>query len=153
MQAVRNVNLYRMVLQLANHGGGVIKFKSGLKATCYTSAYWYKINRPSADWNRRLIDGVSMAGGAVLNRYKEQLPRLGALGSYIGWIGAGLFLIDISNDMQYTQINRCIDSAGSIGWIGWEKPAYSAVMPTAWNSKMFTPTEWFGEIDSVEFFD
>ena len=36
MQAVRNVNLYRMVLQLANHGGGVIKFKSGSKATCYT---------------------------------------------------------------------------------------------------------------------
>lgn len=62
-------------------------------------------------------------------------------------------ILDAGINWQYDMINKYIDKSGSIGWISWERSINTAPMPTAWDSTMFTPLEWFGEIESVDFFE
>ena len=148
-RAVKNVAYVMQAAQLARHGGGVIEFNSGLKATCYTSEYWYRINRPEGDWGRvRLDAGITIAG-----KMAEKFAALSWLAPYIEGIGLYMFMLDIGTNGQYDMINKYIDKSGSIGWISWERSINTAPMPTVWDSTTFTPLEWFGEIESVDFFE
>ena len=146
---VKNVVLVIRASQLAQHGGGIIEFTSGLKATCYTSEYWYKLNRPESEWGSVALD-IGLAGAGKLAGKVASLAKFSPCIEVIGYVMVG---IDVCNNMQIDQINGCINTSGSIGWINWERSMNCAPMPTAWSSTMFTPTEWFGEIESVEFFE
>ena len=146
---IKNVILVTRASQLAQHGGGIIEFTSGRKATCYTREYWDKLNRPESEWGSVALD-IGLAGAGKL---AGKVASLAELSPYIEKIGYVMVCIDVCNNMQIDQINRCINTSGSIGWINWERSMNCAPMPTAWNSDRFTPAEWFGEIESVEFFE
>ena len=148
-KAVKKAALVAKASQLTQHGGGVIKFNTGLKATCYTSEYWYRTNRPASSWGSFAFDAGLTASGAVAGK----ISALSKISPYLEGIGIGMLAIDACINLQVDQINRCIDSLGIIGWISWERSVNAAPMPTAWDSTTFTPGEWFGEIESVEFFE
>lgn len=132
--------LVNKVKKLADHGGGVIKFKSHKEATCYTSDYWN--NRPEVAWQPRwLLDGALAVSGQL-----AKSPSLEV-------VGYGLWAFDGVTNMQVDLINECINSPDSIGWISWKSSVNCAPRPTAWDTNTFTPDEWFWDIESVEFFD
>ena len=92
------------------------------------------------------------AGIAFAGKLTEKFAPLSGMSIYIEGVAVCMSILDAGINWQYDMINKYIDNSGSLGWISWERSINTAPMPTAWDSTMFTPLEWFGEIESVDFF-
>ena len=140
---LKDTMLARKAKKLAEHGGGIINFKSGVKATCYTTESCKQL--PSSNWTRYTIDvGIAVVG---------EIKCLEPIAPYASLLGFAMLGIDCCSNLQTDMINRCINTPSSIGWIRWEFPRDPTLMPTAWTEDYFTPDEWVGEIERIQFFD